>query len=629
MDELQLNDVYYFLSVSETAWRDEMDGRMILLACGILFASSMRLEAARPAFYLPGWLLAAPGPVCNTYHAASPTVDALEASLAARDAAVDAEWLAVPDKTAFVVKRTEFKTDFRRVIGYDEIQRTSLQAKTTGVRVFDAFRIEKVLMESAPGEFIATLVFLPDAKKFAPPYAGFIFIPGHNDRGKGGKDYLHTCELGARNGLAVITYDPLGQGERSQGAGLRSADEHVRIGAYAVLLGETTATYMLRDAVRVFDYFESRPDIDRNKLGVCGNSGGGTMAAFFMAVDDRVKAATPSCYLSSARKHLLTCGPQDAEQNFFDAFSWGFNHAALMFAAECPVLINAAVEDFFQIEGSRSTHRLVKEVAAKVGLPADWYELSEAPGPHKMSKTHRERSVSFLLKHLTGESRQVAETETTEFTADDCTVTPDEEVSHLVGFKSIYNTIAEKFVARGVSVDNAAQNAKPLVAKELIGKDCSGVLATLKGELAKDRRATLRLGGLAGAGEVTATLFADAGRYVIRSERKGKRSYYERRGDDEVVAVDLYIAGRSLVALRAAEILTLAAELEKRTGVKPMLVAEGRYVTIAKFALAADPTAFVGVEYRNEPKSFLDSLKAREYLSFADSGALYSGKAGR
>jgi len=89
-----------------------------------------------------------------------------------------------------------------------------------------------------------------------------------------------------------------------------------------------------------------------------------------------------------------------------------------------------------------------------------------------------------------------------------------------------------------------------------------------------------------------------------------------------VVAVDLYLSGRSLVALRAAELLTLAAELKRRTGLAPELAAEGRYVTVAKFAVAADAAAFSAVRYRNEPKSFLESLKSRDYLSFADSGAI-------
>ena len=551
-----------------------------------------------------------------------PTVESLESAVIERDLALDAEWRAVADAAAFRKKCSAFKENFRRAVGYQAIRRTPLNAHMIGVKDYGAFRLEKVMMESAPGAFVPLLVFLPEAKKFAPPYAGFVFIPGHSKDGKGAAAYLHTCELGARNGLVAVTYDPFGQGERSQGVGLISADEHVRIGAYAALLGETTATYMIRDAVRVLDYLESRPDIDPARLGACGNSGGGTLSAFLMVVDDRIKAATPSCYLSSAREHLAACGPLDAEQNFFGWSSWGFNHAALVLSAGCPVLINAAVEDFFQIEGSRSTYRLVKDVAAKVGLPEGWYELSEAPGGHGMSKVHREQAIRFLFKHLNGEVVEVVETATTDFPKADIQVTPNGKVCDLAGFRPVYDEIAEKFAARGVSVEQAAINARPLVLRELGGDDCKGVLATLKGSVEKGKRAVLRIGGAAGPDEATATFFAEGPRYVMKPSRKGKVSYYERRKDDEVVAVDLYLAGRSLAALRAAELLTLAAELKRRTGFAPELVAEGRYATVAKFAVAADAAAFSAVRYLNAPKSFLESLMSRDYLSFSDSGAI-------
>ena len=556
----------------------------------------------------------------------APTVDGLESSLAARDAANDRAWAELEDPAAFAAKRDAFRETFRKRVGFHGIVRSPLNARTVGGKAYDGFRIEKVILEGEPGAYIVALVFLPDGAKSGPPYAGYMFIPGHSDAGKAASSYLQSCELGARNGLAAIIYDPLGQGERSQGAKLRNADEHVRIGAYAVLLGETTATYMLRDAERVFDYFAGRPDIDPKRLGVSGNSGGGTMSAFFMVADGRVRAATPSCYLSSVREQLLACGPQDAEQNLFDGLSWGFNHAALVFAAGCPVLINAALGDFFQIEGSRSTFRLVQEVAARMSLPADRYALSQAPGPHGMSRIHRERSVGFLLRHLTGEAHTVSETVTNAYVAADWTVTPTGEVSELPGFKPVYDTLAEMFVRAGVSVENAAANAVPFVKRELSGTDCAAVLATLKGSIVRGQCATLHLGGTPAGQEATVTLFADGDRYAIKLQRRGKSSYYESRRDDEVVAVDLYLAGRSLVALRAAELLTVAAELERRTGLRPRLVAEGRYTVPAKFAREADPAAFVEIVLRDEPKPWLESLKRREYLSFADTGAIYSGK---
>ena len=564
--------------------------------------------------------------LCAAMLSAVPTVDLIESDLASRDAAIDAEWRNVSDRSAFERKREDFKERFRRVTAFCGIRRTPLNARTIGTKNYGAFRIEKVVIESAPGVFLPLLVFLPDVGKFAPPYAGFVFIPGHSDEGKGAASYLHTCELGARHGLASVIYDPLGQGERSQGAGLRNVQEHVRIGEYAVLVGETTATYMLRDAVRVLDYLENRPDVDSARLGVCGQSGGGTMATYLMTADDRIKAAVPSCYLSSVREHLLACGPQDAEQNFFGWWTWGFNHAAMILSAGCPVMINASVGDFFQIEGSRSTYGIVKDVAGKVGLPDGWYELSENPGPHSMSKPHREQTVRFLLKHLKNVTRTVVEVDTADFTVEDYAVTPDGDVSRLAGFRSVYDEIADKFVALGVSAEQAAINARSLVRRELAGDAIKDVLATLSGSIEKGKRTVLRIGGPAASGEVTAVLFAEGVRLVPRTKRKGNVSYYERRGNDEVVAVDLYIAGRSLAALRAAELLTLAAELKRRTGHAPEIIVSGHFSMAVKFALAAASDAFAAVRFENGQKSFLESLKSRDGLPFAESGAIFSGK---
>ncbi len=564
--------------------------------------------------------------ILAVFFAAASTVDAIERDLAGRDAAIDAEWRAVASKSAFETKRDEFKRDFRRAVGFDGIIRTPLGARTVETKGYGAFRVEKVLIEGAPGAFIPLLVFLPDPVRFSPPYAGFVFIPGHSDNGKAAQSYLRTCELAARNGLASVIYDPLGQGERSQGAGLKNVQEHVRIGEYATLLGETTATYMVRDASRVLDYLAERPDVDNERLGVCGQSGGGTICAFVMVAEDRIKASVPTCYLSSVREHLLACGPQDAEQNFFGGWRWGFNHASLVLSAGCPVLINASVNDFFQIEGSRSTCRLVKEVAVKVGLPDGWYGLAENPGPHSMSKTHRERAVRFLLKHLNGSDMDVAETETTDFSAADSVVTPDGEVSHLPGFRSVYDEIADKFASRGVCAEQAAKNAARLVLAELSCGDCGDVVATMRGNVENGNRTVLRIGAAAAHGEVSAVLFAEGPRYSMLQKRKGKLSCYERRKDDEVVAVDLYMAGRSLVALRAAELLTLAAELKRRTGRTPEIVAAGRFAIAVKFAVAADPDAFAAVRFEAEPMSFLESVKARRDLPFAVSGAIFSGK---
>src|SRR5206468_8526089 len=127
-----------------------------------------------------------------------------------------------------------------------------------------------------------------------------------------------ACILMAKNGLAVLCYDPIGQGERLQlidenkKPGIKgSTSEHTMIGVGALLVGQSTAGYRIWDGIRSIDYLVSRPEIDPMKIGCTGNSGGGTLTAYLMALDDRIVCAAPSCYIPSLERLFATIGPQD------------------------------------------------------------------------------------------------------------------------------------------------------------------------------------------------------------------------------------------------------------------------------------------------------------------------------
>ena len=68
--------------------------------------------------------------------------------------------------------------------------------------------------------------------------------------------------------------------------------------------------------MRALDYLLSRPEVDKTKVGITGNSGGGTHTSYIASLEDRLHVAAPSCYLTSWRRLLETIGPQDPEQCF-------------------------------------------------------------------------------------------------------------------------------------------------------------------------------------------------------------------------------------------------------------------------------------------------------------------------
>ncbi|RMG01562.1 MAG: metalloendopeptidase, partial [Planctomycetota bacterium] len=243
-------------------------------------------------------------------------------------------------------------------------ERTPLNARVVGTIPRDGYTVEKVIYESMPGVFVTALFYRPHG---TPPFPGVLVPCGHSANGKASEPYQRICILLAKNGIAALCYDPIDQGER-----LQFFDEegkpapgnvkgHCRFGVGAILVGQNTATYRIWDGLRSMDYLASRPEVDANRLGCTGNSGGGTMTSYLMALDDRIVCAAPSCYLTTLPTVIRTINPQDAEQNIFGQLAFGMDHAEYVIArAPKPTLICCATRDFFDIHGTWETFRDAK-----------------------------------------------------------------------------------------------------------------------------------------------------------------------------------------------------------------------------------------------------------------------------
>ena len=218
------------------------------------------------------------------------------------------------------------------------------------------------------------MLYLPEGK---PPFPGVLVPCGHSANGKAAETYQRICILLAKNGMAAFCYDPIGQGERIQKLdadgkpAIRegSTTEHTMAGIGALLVGRQVASYRIWDGLRALDYLAGRPEIDPARLGCTGNSGGGTMTAYLMALDDRIAVAAPSCYITSLERLFATIGPQDAEQNITGQVAAGMDHADYVtMRAPKPTLLSVGTRDFFDIQGSWDTFREVKLLYGRLGF---------------------------------------------------------------------------------------------------------------------------------------------------------------------------------------------------------------------------------------------------------------------
>ncbi len=325
-------------------------------------------------------------------------------------------------------------------------ERTPLNARVVGRAQRDGYRIEKILFESWPRHYVTGVLFLPPGHG---PHPAVLVPCGHSANGKAQENYQRASIFLAKAGLAAFCYDPIGQGERYQildetgKPRFGSTTEHTLVGVGSILLGTNTARYRIYDGMRALDYLVSRPDIDSRRIGCTGNSGGGTLTSYLMALDERIYCAAPSCYLTNFRRLIDTIGPQDAEQNIFAQIALGLDHPDyVLMRAPRPTLMCVATRDYFDIGGAWETFREGKRWFTRMGYP-ERMELVETDMPHGFSPLLRLGSVRWMRRWLLGRDDAVTEPDFDIMTDEEMQCTPKGQVLLIEGARSVFDINAE------------------------------------------------------------------------------------------------------------------------------------------------------------------------------------------
>jgi len=315
------------------------------------------------------------------------------------------------------------RVDFfiRQIGGLPE--RTPLNARTVGTLEGKGYRIEKVMFESRPKHHVTGTLYLPLTKA---PYPAVLVPCGHSHTGKAAGHYQRVSILLAKNGIAALCYDPIGQGERYQMIDYENDHdqfktvsyklvpphprvqyvctiEHTTMGLGSILLGSNIAQYRIWDGMRAIDYLQSRDDIIADKIGCTGISGGGTMTSYLMALDKRIFAAAPGCFPMTFRRLIDTKGAQDGEQTIFAQIKFGMDQADYcMMRAPRPTLILGATRDAtFDIKGTWPLFRESKRFYTRLRYP-ERMSMIEADMPHGFYYPLREASVQWMRRWLLG-----------------------------------------------------------------------------------------------------------------------------------------------------------------------------------------------------------------------------------
>lgn len=284
----------------------------------------------------------------------------------------------------------------------------SLDAQVTAVIEEDGFRIEKVIFQSRQNCYVTANVYVPNhAQKQCP---AILFVCGHHERAKHEPEYQIVCRYLVQAGFVVLAHDPIGQGERFSYYEKDIKDttirwgtfEHDYSGSQCFMAGDSLARYFVHDSIRALDYLCSRPEVDPKRIGITGNSGGGTQTCMMMMADTRIAAAAPTTFLMSRQEYMYAGQAQDAEQLWPGLTASGWDHEDILLAmAPKPVCVLAVKYDFFPIEGTRDTVNRAKRFWKVLGKET-CLDLVEDASRHTYTHKLAQAAAKFFAKHLIG-----------------------------------------------------------------------------------------------------------------------------------------------------------------------------------------------------------------------------------
>ncbi|MDX1948670.1 MAG: acetylxylan esterase [Pirellulaceae bacterium] len=490
---------------------------------------------------------------------------------------------AVKSRSELQSLQTDLRERFLQLLGgLPERDSPVPPAKIAGQIFGEGYTIDKLTFESLPGYFVTALLYKP--RNIAGKCPGVISPCGHSTEGKAAASYQMLHINLARRGYVVLTYDPVGQAERSQfwsdSLGKSrynlTCGEHAVLGNPLYLIGDNLATYRIWDGIRALDLLAAQPEVDAERLGCVGNSGGGTLTAYIAALDPRVACAAICCYLTTLPRRManrIEADPDaDPEQDIFGFVSEGIDHAGLVaLRVPKPTLIGAARHDFFPIEGTRESYAEARRLYEVAGA-GERLEMVEAPEKHGLSLPLRTGIYGWFDRWLKSDDSAKMppdEIKVLPRPARQLLVSANGQVNGDLNSRHLFEVALKRFHRRSkanpVSVRELLElnlrSAAPLVEKLVEIPEATTTLLLVNGNEAADWREATKLLDLCRERGWAAAVVDPRGVGRQRPELAVRGHDYADPlcGVEENLAYNAFLTGQSLGSMRVADVLAAVA----------------------------------------------------------------------
>ncbi|MCY3552193.1 MAG: acetylxylan esterase [Candidatus Poribacteria bacterium] len=287
---------------------------------------------------------------------------------------------------------------------------TPLNAEIFGRIEREDYSVEKVYFEPLPGFFTTGNLYRPLGKQ--GPFPGIVSPHGHWGRGR-----LENIERGsipgrcinfAKQGYVIFAYDMLGYNDSGKQI------EHGYGGAHEGLWGLSAMGLQLQNSISSIDFLESLPDVDNERIGCTGASGGGTQTFILTAVDERIKVSAPVNMISATMQGGCIC--ENAPNLRLDVSN--IEIGALM--APRPLLLVSATGDW-TVKTPTVEYPAIRSIYAHFDAEDRVHQV-QVDAEHNYNKESREAVYAWFAKWFLGAE------DTSAFKEVEFQVEPDEDL---------------------------------------------------------------------------------------------------------------------------------------------------------------------------------------------------------
>lgn len=327
-----------------------------------------------------------------------------ETALLAEHCLADVQTLA--DWTA---QREEYRRQLAEMLGlWPMPERTPLQPVITGQLEREDFRVENLHFQASPQLYVTANLYLP--KNISKPAPAILYVCGHsraitNGVSLGNKTgYQHHGAWFARNGYVCLVIDTVQFGELLG----------VHRGTYSEKMwwwnsrGYTPAGIETWFAIRALDYLCSRPEVDRERIGMTGRSGGGAYTWMVAALDDRVKVVCPVAGITDLKNHIVDgCVEGHCDCMFFlNTYRWDFPQMAALLAPRPLLIGNSDKDRLFPLDGVLRIHEKVRRIY-ELYAAKDKLGLLITEGPHEDTQDLQVPVFRWFNRFLKGDDQLI------------------------------------------------------------------------------------------------------------------------------------------------------------------------------------------------------------------------------